>query len=153
MIAADEDFDGTWPYEARYFEGNGFRQHYIDEGRRDTGETFVLLHGEPTWSYIWRDFVPRLSALGRVIAVDHMGFGKSETPQDRDYTLQTHTENLLGLVEHLDLTDITLVMQDWGGPIGTALAIRFRNGWLMACYICPVSIQYGIQVTTSGRVA
>jgi haloalkane dehalogenase len=124
MIAADEDFDGTWPYEARYFEGNGFRQHYIDEGPRDTGETFVLLHGEPTWGYLWRDFVPRLAKLGRVVVVDHMGFGKSETPQDRSYSAQEHTENLTRLLVDLDLRDITLIGQDWGGPINGQFAYR-----------------------------
>jgi haloalkane dehalogenase len=124
LIAADETFDGTWPYEARYFEGNGFRQHYIDEGPRDTGETFVLLHGEPTWGYLYRNFVPRLSALGRVVVVDQMGFGKSETPQDRSYSAQEHTENLTALLLDLDLRDITLVGQDWGGVINGQFAYR-----------------------------
>lgn len=124
MIAADETFEGTWPYEARYFEGNGFRQHYIDEGPRDTGETFVLLHGEPTWGYIWRNFVPRLSAIGRVVVVDQMGFGKSETPQDRSYSAQEHTENLTQLLVDLDLQGVTLVGQDWGGPINGQFAYR-----------------------------
>jgi pimeloyl-ACP methyl ester carboxylesterase len=124
MIPADETFDGTWPYEAHYFEGNGFRQHYIDEGPRDTGETFLLLHGEPTWGYVWRNFVPRLTKLGRVVVVDHMGFGKSETPQDRSYSAQEHSENLIALVEDLDLRDVTLVGQDWGGPINGQLAYR-----------------------------
>ena len=58
MIAAEEDFDGTWPFEPHFFEGQGFRQHYVDEGPRDTGETFVLLHGEPTWGYLYRAFIP-----------------------------------------------------------------------------------------------
>jgi haloalkane dehalogenase len=124
VIPADETFDGTWPYEARYFGGNGFRQHYIDEGPRDTGETFVLLHGEPTWGYIYRRFVPRLSKLGRVVVVDQMGFGKSETPQDRSYSAQEHTENLTALLLDLDLRDTTLVGQDWGGPINGQFAYR-----------------------------
>ena len=68
MIAAEEDFDGTWPFEPHFFEGQGFRQHYVDEGPRDTGETFVLLHGEPTWGYLYRAFIPRLAKLGRVVA-------------------------------------------------------------------------------------
>lgn len=121
MIPADETFDGTWPYTPHFFDGNGFRQHYVDEGE---GEPIICLHGEPTWAYLYRHMITPLAANNRVVVPDHMGFGKSETPLDRTYTLQTHTENLLGLIEHLDLTDITLVMQDWGGPIGTALAIR-----------------------------
>ena len=88
MIFADETFDGTWPFTPHYFEGRGFKQHYIEEGStppeglnaEDVDPTFVLLHGEPTWAYIWRNFIPRLSELGRVIVVDHMGFGKSDPP-------------------------------------------------------------------------
>jgi haloalkane dehalogenase len=124
MIPPDETFDGTWPFEARYFEGSGFRHHYIDEGSPDTGETFVLLHGEPTWGYLWRTFVPRLAKLGRVIVPDHMGFGKSEIPQDRSYSAQEHSENLARLLLYLDVTDVTLVMHDWGGPTGGQFAYR-----------------------------
>ncbi len=124
MIPAHDSFDGTWPFEARYFEGNGFRQHYVDEGPRDTGETFVLLHGEPTWGYLYRKFIPRLSELGRVVVPDHMGFGKSETPQDRNYSAQEHCENLEALLIELDPRDVTLVMHDWGGPIGWQFALR-----------------------------
>ncbi|MDA3038925.1 MAG: alpha/beta fold hydrolase [Actinomycetota bacterium] len=121
MIAPDETFDGTWPFEPRFFDGHGFRQHYVDEGH---GEPIVCLHGQPTWGYLYRKMIRSLAARNRVIVPDHMGFGKSETPQDRTYTLQTHTENLTALVEHLNLTDITFVIQDWGGPIGTAFAVR-----------------------------
>lgn len=132
MIPADETFDGTWPFAPRYFEGRGFKQHYIDEGSThpdgvpaaDAGETFVLLHGEPTWGYIWRNFVPRLSRLGRVVVVDHMGFGKSETPQDRNYSAQEHVENLEALLLEIDAQDVTLVGQDWGGMIGGQFALR-----------------------------
>ncbi len=122
MIPADETFGGTWPFEPRFFDGAGFKQHYVDEGH---GEPIVCLHGEPTWAYLYRHMIGPLAAHNRVIVPDHMGFGKSSTPQDRDYTLQTHTENLTALIEHLDLTDITFVIQDWGGPIGTAFAVRY----------------------------
>jgi pimeloyl-ACP methyl ester carboxylesterase len=121
MIAADETFDGTWPFAPNFHDGAGFRQHYIDEGQ---GEPIVCLHGEPTWGYLYRNMVAPLARENRVIVPDHMGFGKSETPQDRSYTLQTHTENLTSLIEHLDLQDITFVIQDWGGPIGSAFAVR-----------------------------
>lgn len=136
MIAADETFEDTWPFKPNFFDGAGFRQHFIDEQSVDEqsvdahgvekgrGEPIVCLHGEPTWGYLYRNMISPLAAHNRVIVPDHMGFGKSETPQDREYTLQTHTENLAALIEHLDLNAITLVMQDWGGLIGTAFAVR-----------------------------
>jgi haloalkane dehalogenase len=88
MIPADETFDGTWPFEPNFSEAAGFRQHYVDEGPRD-GEVVICLHGEPTWGYLYRNFIPPLAERYRVIVPDHMGFGKSETPQDRVYTLKT----------------------------------------------------------------
>ena len=123
MIDADETFDGTWPFQPHFSNSAGFRQHYVDEGPRDA-EVVVCLHGEPTWGYLYRNFIPSLSQHYRVIVPDHMGFGKSETPQDRIYTLQTHVENLSSLIDDLDLTDITFVCQDWGGPITGAYTIR-----------------------------
>jgi haloalkane dehalogenase len=120
MIGAEATFDGTWPFEPRYCEAAGFRQHYVDEG---AGRPLILLHGQPTWGYIWRRFIPPLALTNRVIVPDHMGFGKSETP-DRHYTLGTHVANLAALIEKLDLRDITFVMQDWGGPIGMGYTVR-----------------------------
>ena len=124
MIEPSETFDGTWPYKPNFFDGNGFKHHYVDEGPRDSRETFVCVHGEPTWGYLYRNFIPKLSQLGRVVVPDHMGFGKSETPQDRDYTPREHYENLESLLLDLDLRDVTLVLQDWGGPIGSQFAYR-----------------------------
>ena len=121
MITADETFDGTWPHAPRFCAAAGFRQHYVDEG---SGRPVILLHGQPTWGYIYRRFIPALSGMHRVVVPDHMGFGKSETPPDRTYTLSTHVANLAALIETLDLRDITLVMQDWGGPIGIGYAVR-----------------------------
>ncbi|MDH4171190.1 MAG: alpha/beta fold hydrolase, partial [Acidimicrobiia bacterium] len=118
-----ETFDGTFPFAPHTFSGRGFRQHFVDEGSA-TAEPIVCLHGEPTWGYLYRHMIGPLSAHHRLVVPDHMGFGKSETPQDQPYTLQTHTENLTALIEHLDLTDITLVAQDWGGPIAAAFTVR-----------------------------
>ena len=87
----------------------------------------VCLHGEPTWGYLYRNMIGPLSGRcwARVIVPDHhRRLRQSETPLDRDYTLKTHVENLVALAEHLDLTDITLVGQDWGGPIATAFTVR-----------------------------
>ena len=123
MIEAKETFNGSWPFKPNFFKGNGFSQHFVDEGPRDASP-IIMLHGEPTWGYIYRKFIPALSKENRVIVPDHMGFGKSETPQDKEYTLKTHVENLSNLIEFLDLKNITFVGQDWGGPIIGAYSIR-----------------------------
>ena len=123
MIPAEETFEGTWPFKPNFSTAAGFRQHYVDEGPRD-GEVIVCLHGEPTWGYLYRNFIPSLAERYRVIVPDHMGFGKSETPQDRIYTLQTHVENLQKFIDDLGLNEMTFVCQDWGGPITGAYAIR-----------------------------
>jgi haloalkane dehalogenase len=123
MIPADETFNGTWPYAPKFFEGAGFRMHYVDEGPRHAAPV-VCVHGEPTWGYLYRSFIQRLSKRHRVIAPDHMGFGKSETPQDRPYEIREHCENLEKLLLDLDLREVTLVVQDWGGAIGGSFAYR-----------------------------
>jgi cis-3-alkyl-4-acyloxetan-2-one decarboxylase len=127
VIDADETFDGTWPFAPKFFHGNGFAMHYVDQpfdSATGGGETFLCLHGEPTWGYLYRNIIPRLDKYGRVIVPDQMGFGKSETPQDRAYSIQEHCDNLEKLVLDLDLTNLTLVLQDWGGPIGSTIAYR-----------------------------
>src|SRR6201985_3530832 len=105
MIKADETFGGTWPFAPRFFEGNGFPMHYVDEGQ---GDPIVCLHGDPTWGYLYRRLIPPLAQSHRVVVPDHMGFGKSGTARDRDYTAKTHVENLAGLIDALDLENITL---------------------------------------------
>jgi haloalkane dehalogenase len=123
-IPAEETFDGTFPFAPHFSTAAGFRMHYIDEG---TGEPIILIHGEPTWSYLYRNFIPALARNFRVIAPDHMGFGKSETPPEGEYTLSRHASNLGQLIEELDLRNITLVMQDWGGPMGAVVASRYPD--------------------------
>jgi len=132
MIPEHEDFDGTWPFAPHYYDGNGFRMHYVDEG---AGDPIVALHGEPTWGYLYRNFIPRLSKLGRVIVPDHMGFGKSGTPQDRAYSIRDHVDNLERLLDHLQLGAITFVGQDWGGPIATGFALRHPDRVKRLCYM------------------
>ena len=126
MIKASETFEGTWPFLPNFFDGNGFLMHYVDEGPRQANP-IILLHGEPTWGYLYRKFIPELSKSYRVVVPDMMGFGKSETPQDKEYTLKTHVENLSSLIDYLKLTNITFVGQDWGGPITAAYSIRNLN--------------------------
>jgi cis-3-alkyl-4-acyloxetan-2-one decarboxylase len=106
--------------------------HYVDEG---DGDPIVCLHGEPTWAYLYRNFVPTLGKRHRVIVPDHMGFGKSETPADREYTLSTHVDNLEALLLELDLREVTLVMQDWGGPIGGGFALRHPDRVKRLCLL------------------
>ncbi|MEM6805926.1 MAG: alpha/beta fold hydrolase [Bacteroidota bacterium] len=124
MIPAQETFNGTFPFSPNFFEGKGFKMHYVDEGE---GDTILCLHGQPTWGYLYRNFIPKLSQNYRVIVPDHMGYGKSETPKDATYSFQTHVENLAALIEYLGLKGITLVCQDWGGPISGAYTLRYPD--------------------------
>lgn len=122
VVASGETFDGSWPFRANYYDGSGFPMHFVDEG--EGSETLLLLHGEPTWGYLYRHQIPVWTTNHRVVAVDHMGFGKSATPAEQTYWLQDHIDNLERFVLALDLTGVTLVMHDFGGPVGMGLAIR-----------------------------
>ena len=126
MIPSDATFAGTFSFTPHFTQAPGFRMHYVDEGPRD-GEVILCLHGEPTWGYLFRHLISALSDRYRVVVPDHMGFGKSETPADRSYWLQDHIDNLEVFVLALGLTDITLVMHDFGGPVGMALAARHSD--------------------------
>jgi haloalkane dehalogenase len=132
LIPADETFDGTWPFRPHFYDGAGFRMHYVEEG---AGDPIVCLHGEPTWGYLYRRFIPRLAKLGRVVVPDHMGFGKSATPQDREYSIRAHIDNLESLLDHLKLDRITFVGQDWGGPIMSGFALRHPERIERLCYM------------------
>jgi len=97
--------------------------HYVDEGG---GDPVLLLHGEPTWSFLWRRIIPPLVAAGgRAVAPDLIGFGRSDKPTDVGwYSYDRHVESVVRLVEELDLTGLTLVVHDWGGPIGLRVAVE-----------------------------
>ena len=103
----------------------GMRIHYVDAGLRNAEKTFLCLHGEPTWSYLYRKMIPIFAAAGnRAIAPDFIGFGKSDKPIDDDiYTFDFHRSMLIELIERLDLRDIILVCQDWGGLLGLTLPL------------------------------
>lgn len=116
-----------FPFAPHYIQvsgpsGESIRMHYVDEGPRE-GSPVLLLHGEPTWSFLYRKVIPILAAEGhRAIAPDLVGFGRSDKLADRTaYTVDRHVEWLHALVRTLDLYDVTLVCQDWGGPIGLAV--------------------------------
>jgi haloalkane dehalogenase len=101
-------------------DAGGVAMHYVDEG---AGDPVLLLHGEPTWSYLWRKIIPELP--GRIVAPDLIGFGRSDKPADIGwYTYDRHVASIVALVEALDLRDITLVVHDWGGPIGLRFAVE-----------------------------
>lgn len=125
----DERFVGLpdFPFEPHYVEvpagdGGTLRMHYLDEGPSD-GEVVLLLHGEPSWSYLYRTMIPVLTAAGlRAVAIDLVGFGRSDKPTHRDdYSYATHTEWTWAAIEAIGLDDLTLVCQDWGGLIGLRL--------------------------------
>jgi pimeloyl-ACP methyl ester carboxylesterase len=118
-VGLEKDFEGTFPFEPRYLEAGDVRIHYVDEGPRDA-PTLLFVHGNPTWSYMWRAPIAALSQRGRrCVAFDHMGFGRSDKPPHlARYSLDAHIEHARRLVDELDLTDVTLVAHDWGGPIG-----------------------------------
>jgi len=112
-----------YPFAPRYLDLGGLRMHYVDEGLRD-GAPVLLLHGEPSWSYLYRKMIPVLTVAGhRAVAPDFVGFGRSDKPVHReDYTYQRHVDWTRSVIEQLDLRGITLVCQDWGGLIGLRLA-------------------------------
>ena len=117
-FAAIVDF----PFEPRYADQDGLRMHYVDEGE---GDPVLCLHGEPTWSYLYRKMIPTLSRAARVVAPDYLGFGRSDKPTDRGwYSFDRHCGSILSLVESLELERLTVVVQDWGGPIGMRLAVE-----------------------------
>ena len=110
-----------FPFEPRYVEVDGLRLARVDEGE---GPPVLFVHGEPTWSYLWRKVIPSVRDAGfRCIAPDLVGFGRSDKPTEVDwYSYDRHVEALARLVEELDLRDATIVVHDWGGPIGLRLA-------------------------------
>jgi haloalkane dehalogenase len=121
----DWTFGGTWPYKPRWFESSDGRMHYIDEGPR-AGRPVIMVHGNPTWGYLYRNFIPPLVKAGfRVIVPDHLGFGRSDKPDNPElYRIPRHAARFEALMESLDLRDATVVPHDWGGPIGLSWAAR-----------------------------
>ncbi len=110
-----------YSFPPHYVHIGDTRMHYVDEGAGD--ETILCLHGEPTWSYLYRHVIPPLAARWRVVAPDMIGFGKSDKYAHEDhYSYHMHYGKLLGFLEALDLRNITLICQDWGGLLGLALA-------------------------------
>ena len=119
-----ERFEGLpgYDFEPHYVEQDGLRLHYLDEG---LGPPVLLLHGEPTWSYLYRKIIPELAPTARAIAPDYFGFGRSDKPLSlEDYSYDGHVRSIELLADELDLRDATVVVQDWGGPVGLRLAVE-----------------------------
>jgi len=117
MTNPDWTCHGTWPHPPLFFDSPDGRLHYIDVGR---GRPIVLCHGNPSWGYLYRHFISPLVAAGyRVIVPDHLGFGRSDKPDDAAlYHIDRHARRLDALLQSLDLRDATVVVHDWGGPLG-----------------------------------
>jgi haloalkane dehalogenase len=117
-----------FPHPPRYLDvtADGLRMAYVDVGPRDAETVYLCLHGEPTWSYLYRRMIPVLTAAGgRVVAPDLLGFGRSDKPvDDAVHTFDLHRDSLLALWRALDLTGVTLVVQDWGGLLGLTLPVE-----------------------------
>ena len=111
-----------FPFAPQYLDQDELRMHYLDEG---AGDPVLCLHGEPTWSFLYRKMIPGLARVGRVVAPDYFGFGRSDKPTDVEwYSFDRHYGSILRLVEELDLRRLAEVVQDWGGPIGLRLAVE-----------------------------
>ena len=131
----DDRFENLpdWDFAPQYVEDlagyEGLRVHYVDEGPRDANRVFLCLHGQPTWSYLYRKMIPEFVASGaRVIAPDWLGFGRSDKPMaDHVYGYNFHRDMMIAFVETLNLRNITLVVQDWGGVLGLTLPQAFPD--------------------------
>ncbi len=152
----DDRFTGLsdFPYPPNYVEDlpgyEGLRAHYVDLGPRDAEHTFLCLHGEPTWGYLYRSMIPIMVESGaRVIVPDFFGFGRSDKPVDEStYSFDFHRRFLLRFIEHVDPRNLTLVVQDWGGSLGLTLPVdlgfRSRLARLLVMNtVVPVGVPLG----------
>lgn len=113
--------DELFPFQSHFVDLDGHRAHYVDEG---DGPTLLMLHGNPTWSFVYRDVIARLRGQFRCVALDYPGFGLSDAAAGYRYLPEQHAEVTSAFIERLDLSGVTLVAQDWGGPIGLSAAAR-----------------------------
>jgi len=139
MRTPDERFHSLpdFPYQPHYIEINGLRMHYVSEG---AGDPILCLHGEPTWAYLYRKMIPMLAQVGCVIAPDLIGFGRSDKlPHREDYSVALHAKQVTDFITQLDLRNVTLVCQDWGGLLGLPMVAempgRFARVVVMNTFI------------------
>ncbi|AIQ14283.1 alpha/beta hydrolase [Paenibacillus durus] len=135
-----------YPFEDHWLPYRDGYVHYIDEGQ---GPTVLLLHGNPTWSYLYRNVIKELRGDCRLIALDYPGFGMSKAPSRFGFTPQEQSDAVVNLIRYLDLKNFVLVVQDWGGPIGLNYAVRYRenlrgivvmNTWAWPATLLPMKI-------------
>ncbi|MGY8766931.1 MAG: alpha/beta fold hydrolase [Pirellulales bacterium] len=122
-MSNNEDWRELYPFESNYLDLDGARLHYLDQGP-DQANPILMVHGNPTWSFYWRNLVTAFEGKHRVIVPDHIGCGLSDKPKNYNYCLEQHIDNLEKLVTSLDLKNITLLVHDWGGAIGLGTAVR-----------------------------
>jgi haloalkane dehalogenase len=129
-----------YPFQSRYIDLNVGKLHYVDEGE---GEILLMVHGNPSWSFGYRHLIQKLSVKYRCIAPDHIGFGLSDKPFSWSYIPSDHAKNLQTFIDRLELEDITLIVQDWGGPIGLFYAVEhpenIKRLVIMNTWMWPVS--------------
>lgn len=119
-----QELKTEYPFAGKFFTTkSNHRLHYLDEG---SGHPVIMVHGNPTWSFFYRNLVKELKQNYRVIVPDHLGMGLSERPQDYQYTLENHRDNLCQLLTELNITEASLIVHDWGGPIGLGAALKSK---------------------------
>jgi len=121
---SSDSWRSLYPFASREMQLDGSRYHYVDEG---AGAPLLMVHGNPTWSFYWRNMILGLRDRWRTVAVDHLGCGLSDKPAHYPYCLQRHIENLTAFVERLDLRGVTLMAHDWGGAIGLGTALKLSD--------------------------
>jgi haloalkane dehalogenase len=131
-----------FPFASHYVAVGGYRIHYVEAGK---GDPVLFIHGNPTSSYLWRNVLSKVAdGTGRRgIAIDLLGFGKSDKPRDVDYTVRLHADIIEAFIEKLDLRNLVLVLHDWGGPLGTAYAVHHQENVrglaLMETFVWPLA--------------
>ena len=133
----------SYPFDSRFLEVGGHRIHYVEEG---VGAPVLFIHGNPTSSYLWRNVIPEVAAAGRrCIAIDLLGFGQSDKPDDVTYTLSLHADIVGNFIRKLDLWNTVLVADDWGGPLGmhnvVAMPERFEAAVLMETFLWTFTLE------------
>ena len=122
-MTSQEAISAESPFESRYVEVHGSKIHYVEEG---SGDPVLFLHGQPTSSYLWRNVIPHVSPVARAIAMDNIGFGKSDKP-DLEYRFVDHIKYVEGFIEAMGLRNVTLVIHDWGSALGFHYAMRHES--------------------------